>query len=249
MNAWYAGDLSNVQPREELGALHRAVLVGVEKDIDLGPFFCALGELDAVACAELVVGSRATRDESVVTAALGAVDALESVMAPSGLYARLLELAPAASAAVLRVAAGRHPAAPWLIRFSSSHDKVPGTSVLSANVGGAGFVEACENCATAGLVKALVAITVQEKTLVPMVALYRCGGQGRWVFAARALLDCEPQAPVAAWLAAVHGPDIGELIDALLGSVENPQAIERLRNLRQGLVSPLDATEPSLPHN
>ena len=249
MNAWYEGDLSRVSPREDLGALHRAVLLGIEKEIDLGVFFVALGELDAVACAELVVGSRATRDERVVIAALGAVDALESVMAPSGLYARLLELAPTAAASVLKVASQRHPAAPWLVRFSGSHDKVPGTSVLNANIGGEGFVDACENCASAGLVKALVAVTIEHKTLVPMIALYRCGGQGSWAFAARALLDCEPGAPVAAWLAAVHGPDIGDLIDVLLASVENPQAIERLRTIRQGLVSPLDATEPSLSEN
>ena len=67
----------------------------------------ALAALDPVACAELCAGHKAIANASMVRAAIEVLDALEGVIAPSGLFARLVELCPELGPELLQAAAAR----------------------------------------------------------------------------------------------------------------------------------------------
>ncbi|MBW2256511.1 MAG: hypothetical protein JRI25_18210, partial [Deltaproteobacteria bacterium] len=136
MKPWLRGDLSGVDPRTEMRLLRDAVLAAAHRGEDLCPFWGALARLDPVACAELAAGPRAVPHRAAVEGALTVVEVLEEVVAPSGLYFRLADLAADAGPSILETAARRHPSADWVVRLSRKYDPVPGRIHLSVHAGG-----------------------------------------------------------------------------------------------------------------
>ena len=227
MRAWLDGDLSGVDPRAELDLLREAVASGADRGDDLRELWRALARIDPVACAELATGPRAVPHPIAVEACLVAVDALESVVAPSGLYPRLATLAPAAGPAVLEVVARRHPGADWVARLSRRFDPVPGRVhlILAAEVGALEL--ACASCARAALVDGMAAAAGELGTLEPAAALIRQGRmEGAQLAAARAF-DQRPDLPLLPTLAAVYGPELDPFLAGVARQLrrDEPRAI------------------------
>jgi hypothetical protein len=231
MKPWLRGDLSGVDPRTEMGLLRDAVLGGAHRGEDLRRFWAALGKLDPVACAELAAGPRAVPHRVAVEGALTVVDVLEQVVAPSGLYFRLADLAPEAGPTILETAARRHPAADWVVRLSRKYDPTPGQIHLQVNAKGARFADACGACARGGLVQALGAVGEETGSPLPAVSLCRARRIEACVEVAARTLDTHPAAPVVQWLAAVYGPEMVGLVSRIAARLSNPAAVERVTRL------------------
>jgi len=228
---WLRGDLSGVDPRTEMGLLRDAVLVGAHRGEDLRPFWEGLARLDPVACAELAAGPRAVPHRAAVEGALSVVEVLERVVAPSGLYFRLADLAAEAGPLILETAARRHPAADWVVRLSRRYDPVPGRIHLSVHAGGPHFAAACDSCARGGLVEGLAAAGEETGSAHPAASLCRVGRIDACVEVAARTLDAHPAAPVVQWLAAVYGPEMGDLLQRIAVRLTHPDAVERVARL------------------
>ncbi len=209
MNAWLDGDLEGLVPRNELSRL-RDVLDRASADgRDTRALWHALAELDTVATAELAVGPRAPSDANLVAAALDVVHALEEVVAPSGLYARLASLAPSLGAQILQVAASRHPAATWIARLARFEER-PGAAQLAA--AGDDLAGVTRAVARSGGVRALVHYAAEHGRLEPALALLRTGDLDGCARAAAAALEANPAVALVPDLAAVWGPDLDAVL-------------------------------------
>ncbi len=228
MNVWLSGDLGELDPRAHLDRLRECVAVAVDGGESLDAFFLAVASRDPVSCAELAVGPRASGAAVSVRAALGVAEALEEVVQPSGLYRRLVELAPELGGEVLAVAAARHPAAVWQLRLAQGLEPVAGAAALAATLGSPRFAPTCAALASAGLERALIALAAKGE-IECVLALYRAKRREGCVKAAAALLDAHPSAPLVAWLAAVHGPELGELVRAVYAGLQTPGGRAALR--------------------
>ncbi|TNE86008.1 MAG: hypothetical protein EP330_24030 [Deltaproteobacteria bacterium] len=229
MKPWLRGDLTGVDPRADLERLRGAVLAAAHRGEDLGPFWQALGELDPVACAELAAGPKAVPHAVSVRGCISALPALEGVLAPSGLYTRLADLAPEVGPELLAAAVARHPEAGWLVRLSRRFESVPGASILAA-ARGPSQEAAVQLAADQGLEEALRAWTRESGSPLPAVVWLRKGDLGRTAEYAAIAVEGRPDSPVLAWLAAVVGPDVDDLaedIAARLTREESRQGFAR----------------------
>lgn len=192
----------------------------------------ALAALDPVACAELCAGHKAIANASMVRAAIEVLDALEGVIAPSGLFARLVELCPELGPELLQAAARRHPGAGWLVRMSRQFESVPGTVMLDSAVG-ADTERAVQTAVEHGLEQALEVWTSREGSPLPAVAWLRSGDVDRAAAYAARAMEADPNCPVIAWLAAVQGPDVQPLADAIAAHLASESAREALKTWLQ----------------
>lgn len=207
--------------------LRGVVLAAAHRGDDLGPFWHALGERDAVACAELAAGPKAVAHEVSVRGCIEALGFLETVLAPSGLYMRLADLAPEAGPDLLQAAIRRHPQAPWLGRLSRRFEEVPGRAILAAS--SESTQESVVQLAVEqGLEEALREWTGMTGSPYPAVAWLRAGDEARAVAYAALAIEAEPDCPVLAWLAAVVGPDVTHLADAIGEQLSTDAAREGL---------------------
>ena len=151
MKPWLEGDLSEVDARAELSALRDVVQSAAHRSIDLRPFWIGLAEHDPVACAELAAGPRAVGHPDAVKASLAASYALERVLAPSGLYSRLIALAPETVKDVIRIAAQRHPTEAWIWRLGRGEEATAGLTALQLHASSEFFDQSCRSAASAEL--------------------------------------------------------------------------------------------------
>lgn len=220
-----------MDPRADLERLRGVVLAAAHRGDDLSPLWEALGELDPVACAELAAGPKAVSHAVSVRGCISALPALETVLAASGLYTRLADLAPEVGPELLAAAVSRHPEAGWLVRLSRRFEEVPGASILATALG-PNQEAAVELCVAQGLEAALKNWTVQEASPLPAVAWLRRGDAARAAEYAALAVDADPANPVLAWLAAIVGPDVTDLyedIAARLATEEGRRGFERWR--------------------
>ncbi len=234
----YAGDLGDLDPRNELERLLTAVRDAGEQP--LGPLFAALARTHPVALAEVVCGPRSPGGEAVVRAGLVHIDVLEAALSPRGAYPRLAELGGEAGTAVLAVAAHRHPAASWLLQLSRRVEREnAGATHLFAAAGHPSFAQACRMHAEVGHVEGLVLAAsgtgrpepaaallavhldppARANPMLPLDAALR---------AAAAALDANPDAAVMAHLAAVWGPEPDDLLVRLVPRLRRRDAAEAL---------------------
>lgn len=228
MKPWLEGDLSDLDPRADLDRLRGVVLASAHRGEDLRALFTALGRRDARAAADLAAGPRAVAHRNAVEGALAAADSLETVLDPSGLYPRLISLAPDVTASTLAFAFGRHPLADWTIRMSRAHDPVPGRIHLDAAARVGRLREASLLYAKAGVLEGLLDRAARGD-VEPIGALWRAGRRDDALAAAATCLDASPASPAIPALGALAGPGIREVLDALLARVTTPIAAERVR--------------------
>ncbi|MFH1466015.1 MAG: hypothetical protein ABIO70_16645 [Pseudomonadota bacterium] len=222
------GDLCGVDPREELEALRGLVNAAAAADRDLRPLFLALRELDPIALADLAVGPRAPRGPRLAEAALVVLEALESQVAPGGLYRRLVGLAGPRRVEVLIVAAARHPTAGWLVALSdAAGEQPPGRAHLEAAAGQPGLEKACREHVAAGHHTALIGLAGQGHPEA-VAALVAAEAMEPAREAAARLLEVAGGEILAPWVAAVWGPEPDGFYLGVLRHLRSVEAAVRL---------------------
>jgi hypothetical protein len=201
---WFA----DVDPRADIDAIRDALIDRVAAGVPCGAVLRGLAERDRVAIAELLIGPRAQRGAVWTELALQVVDVLERALAPGPLYRRLADLAGEDAVSVLAKAVERHPDATWLVSLSSRVEGPEmGWTHLTAVLGRASFLDTCLAYAGAGARRGLLRVAVHSRRVEPLVALARQADERALVLATAHLFRAEHPPPVAAWLAAVWGPD------------------------------------------
>jgi hypothetical protein len=223
------GDLGTLDPRTELVLLRAFVADAVARDTDLGPFFRALADVDALALVDLTTGPRAPAGPALVRGALQVLEVLEEKVAPSGLYRRLAALAGSLADEVIRVAARRHPAASWLVGLSGrAEGPAPGLLHLGEIVGHPSFVHACWRHAEAGHHVALRRVAESFGRPEPIAALLSVGAD-EWACEAAARFLERPGGPsLAPWVCAVWGPEPDGFFVRVVPLLGTPEALEAL---------------------
>jgi len=233
----YAGEIGDLDPRAEMERLLAAVRDAGDRP--LAPLFGALAAAHPVALAEVVCGPRSPGGEAVVRAALPHIAVLEETLSPRGVYPRLAELAGDAATAVLATAAGRHPAASWLIPLSRrvEREQAGATHLFAAGAHPA-FAQVCRMHAEVGHVEGLVLAAGATGRAEPAGALLAVHLdpplRGEPIplepalRAAAAALDANPGSPVLAHLAAVWGPEPDALVARLVPRLRQRASAEAL---------------------
>jgi len=199
---------SEVDPRTDIEAIRQALAQRVQAGMDNEAAVRALAGRDRVVVAELIIGPRALRSPAWTHLSLAVVDVLERALSPGPLYRRLADLAEDRSVAVLEKAVERHPDAGWLVPLSSRVEGPEmGKTHLLAVAGRASFLESCSAYAEAGARRGLLRVAVQTRRIEPLAALAQVADERALVLATVHLIRAEHPPPVAAWLAAVWGPD------------------------------------------
>ncbi len=152
---------------------------------------------------------------------------LEKAQDAGPVYARLCVDAAQDAAAVLEVAARRHPAASWLLDLAERHETVPGTLQLRGASTHASFQVVAWACAARGFVDALV----EEGALgrpETAAALLAHGHPSAAVESAARALAANPDCQVVPWLAAVEGPAAEAVIARIVPRVRSRAAAASL---------------------
>lgn len=198
----------DVDPRSDLEAIRNALAARVAAGVSSAAVVRALSERDRVVVAELLIGPRASRGSAWTALALEVVDVLEHALAAGPLYRRLADLAGEGAVDVLTVAVDRHPDATWLVPLSSRVEGAEmGWTHLMSVVERASFLETCQAYASGGARRGLLRVAVQTHRVEPLVALARQADERALVLATSHLFRADEPPPVAAWLAAIWGPD------------------------------------------
>lgn len=195
---------------------------------DPTPVLSALAERNTLALADVVVGPRGIQGPGMGRAALRLIEPLESVVSPSALYRRLIQLAGDAKGDVLRLAARRHPAERWVMQLSAiaEGEQAGLTHITHAPPE---LLEAlCSAYARAGAVDGLVAAGKVLREAAPTLALMRAGNLRAGARAAGALLSVAAQAPIVERMAAIWGPDLEPMLDVLIEEAPNADVLARL---------------------
>jgi len=223
--AWLEGRLDGVEPRAELDLLRTTLVQALDQDQDVTRLVQSVCRLDPVAGAELVAGSRALSSAPVVRAALGVAELLEGVLPTAGLYRRLVDLAPDAVQDVLTVAVTRHGDAGWAWRLSSVED--PGGATPLALLGRLDPDRAPHRALDHDHVEAVVR-RAATGDVASLRALHDRASRSVYLDALSRTLDGESDAPVVAWTAAWHGPDVEPLFTAVARRLRTPAGKRRL---------------------
>jgi|GEM_PF-1109490 len=201
---WFA----EVDPRADIEAIRDALHARVAAGMQNEPVVRGLAERDRVAIAELLIGPRASRGPDWTQLALSVVDVLERALSPGPLYRRLADLAEDQAVTVLSKAVDRHPDATWLVSLSSRVEgaEMGWTHLMSVSER-ASFLDTCRAYADAGARRGLLRVAVHTRKIEPLAALAQQADERALVLATAHLFRAEHPPPVAAWLAAVWGPD------------------------------------------
>lgn len=222
---WLSGRLVGVEPRSELDLIRQALVEALDRGDDVTALIQGLANLDAVAGAELIAGPRALARVEVVLAALGVADQLEQVLPQAGLYRRLADLGPQALPQILATALERHGDTGWVWRLSA-RESLPGKTPLQV------LARSQPNRAPHRAIDhgQFDAVLERARTgdVASLRALYDRADRRRVVAALAGCLDADVAAPVVAWVAAWHGPDIDPLFAAVARRLTTAQGRRRL---------------------
>ncbi|HCH64294.1 MAG TPA: hypothetical protein DFR83_15930, partial [Deltaproteobacteria bacterium] len=198
----------DVDPRGDIEAIRSALATRMDAGVPSTAVVRALAERDRVVVAELLIGPRAGQGSTWTALALDLVDVLEHTLAPGPLYRRMADLAGGRALDVLTVAVQRHPDAVWLVPLSSRVEGAEmGWTHLNAVLDRASFLETCQAYAAGGARRGLLRVAVSARRVEPLVALASQADERALVLATCHLFRSESPPPVAAWLAAIWGPD------------------------------------------
>ncbi len=224
-----AGALDAVDPRGQLERLRALVVAACAADRSLLALFRALERQDPIALTDLALGPRAPAGPRLVQAALAVLDTLELQLSPGSLYRRLVVLAGGDTSTILDQAALRHPAAGWLVALSdAAQEPQPGLAQLRAAAAHPAFVQACWEHAAVGHHAGLVAAARATGRPEPAAALLAHGAVEPAQAAAALLLEEHPETPVAAYLAAVWGPDLDHFWLGVVHRLHSRAAVQRV---------------------
>jgi hypothetical protein len=222
VSALLRGDLSGLALPGDLAQL-RTAIGRAETAAALGPLYAILVSQHPVAMLDLVIGPRAATSAAAVQAALAVVHKLEQHAPPAAIYKRLLEVNVDTRAEVILAAAQFHPAAGWLVQLSDLAEDVPGVIHLRSCAPHPAFPAICWAHARAGHLDALVT-TAEMGRAEPSAALLSVGRSELAITAATRALHAAPNSPVVAYLAAVGGVHIEDLLLQLVPRLKSAQA-------------------------
>jgi hypothetical protein len=199
MDRWLDGDLSGLDPRTDAARLRDVAVHGLTRGIDPAPLVAALSVLHPLALAELALRADAPTGPVWTAAVVSALPALETVVSPGGLYARVCEMAGSDARLPLDAAFARHPTAAWLPalarRFDALDAHLDAAGPLRVAVArlqcGAGFPQAVARRVAEGDVGLLAAVAPADREAVVASAV-----------------DHRPDGPAIAALAGLLGPAV-----------------------------------------
>ncbi|MBL8617215.1 MAG: hypothetical protein JNM72_16515 [Deltaproteobacteria bacterium] len=213
----------------DLRAALPAVVAGLEARLSSGlpneGCLRRIGARDPLALTELLLGPRAVARPDWAALRLAVIDLLELGMRPSALYLRMAALAAGAELEVLRLAVRRHRDGPWLRTLSGRVEgPLRGYTQLHAHLDAPELPALCAAWYAAGGRAALIALSSAPPRLAPLVALAEAEDREALVEAAARALSHSPTAPVPAWLAAIWGPELDDLMVDVLAQIDAPPA-------------------------
>lgn len=227
-------DVIQLELPRDLPQIRTGLAAMLESGQDPSPILSALAERNTLALADVVVGPRGLKGPQMARAALRFVDALESVVSPSALYRRLIQLAGEARGEVLLTAARRHPAERWVLPLSAlaEGEQAGLTHITHAPPALLGVL--CAAYAQAGAAGGLVAACRVLRDDEPALALLRAGALDSAARAAGVLLSVHPHVPVIERLAAIWGPDLSPMLAALIAAAPDTAVLTRLTDYTDG---------------
>jgi hypothetical protein len=166
----------------------------------------------------------------MVLGALAQIEVLEASIAPKALYQRLISLGSEAGKEVLELAVRRHSSAGWLVGLSIAVEgDEAGLRQLRAVSDSPEFIGICEAYALAGATSGLEHMAGSLGRLEPVMALARVGTMGPLARAAAALLYADPEQPVLAWISAIRGPELDDLVLSMIPHLRSASSVRSLR--------------------
>jgi len=201
--------IADLDPRRDLGLIRERIEQQLKQGHDPSDTLRDLACRNPIALADLVIGPRAPQDPRWIQAALDSIEVLEEALPPNGLYRKLVALCPDLQTHVLEIAARRHPAAGWLIELSRNIEgQQAGCTHLVASAGHPSFTQNCWAHAAAGHLPGLITIATQTGLPEPAAAIVAHGHLEAGAIAIVRTIECAPDAPVVAMVAAAWGPDL-----------------------------------------
>ena len=205
--------------RDALPEIRDHLRQAIDDGLSIEPDLALLAEREPIALGELVVGPKATPHTALVLAALSQIEVLEASIMPKALYQRLFALGPEAGFEILEVAIRRHADAMWLVPLSGQVEGGDaGLRQLRAVADKPAFIGLCEAYVQAQKFQALIRLAGSLCRLEPVLALARTAELGPSAQAAAALICADPEQHVVAWLGAIRGPDLDDLILGMIPS-------------------------------
>jgi hypothetical protein len=209
--------ITDLDPRRDLVLIRERIEQQLRRGHDPAETVHDLATRNPIALADLVIGPRAPRDPRWIQAALGSIDVLEEALPPNGLYRKLVALCPELQTDILEMAARRHPAAGWLIELSRNIEgQQAGLIHLTASAGHPSFTQNCWSHAAAGHLPGLIAVASQTGLPEPAAAIVAHGHLEAAAIAMVRTIDCAPDSPVVAMVAAAWGPDMVPVLRKML---------------------------------
>ncbi len=226
--SWTSGDLSGLLLPRDLEVLRDDARNDLADGVDLGPLYAALAESEPLALGDLVLGPKALSGRQAVLAAMTVIEAVEKGATPAAVYRRLSDLAPDLSVELLELAAGRHPAAGWMLALSEQVETPVGRRHLTSALDHPAFASVCTAYAARGHVDALVDLAESARPEI-IAALAANGHDEAFVQAAARALEADPSCPIVPYVCAARGAGVRVLIRALLPRLRSRAAAERLQ--------------------
>ena len=96
------------------------------------------------------------------------------------------------------------------------------------------FIGLCEAYASVGMTGALIRLSGSLKRLEPVLALARLDELAPVSRAAAALICADPEQHVLAWIGAIRGPDLDDLVLAMIPHLTTPSGVRALRVQARG---------------
>ena len=215
--------------REALPQIREHLRKAIDEGLSIEADLALLANKEPIALGELVVGPKATPHTALVLAALSQIEVLERSIMPKALYQRLLSLGPDAGLEILEMAVRRHAEATWVVPLSVQVEgEDAGLRQLRAVADKPSFIGLCEAYVQAEKYPALIRLAGKLQRLEPVLALARTSENGPSAQAAAALICADPEQHVVAWLGAIRGPDLDDLILAMIPHLTTPAGVRAL---------------------
>ena len=231
MKPWLQGDFGTLEPKENMTALRDCVQKSSHRGVDLHAFWLGLAQIDPLACADLALGPKAIAHPFAVESSLVVLEHLEKVVAPSGLYGRMLSLAPSLRPKLATVAARRFPEDSWIWRIDVGD--IRGVNVLKAHFDTPYFGGSCGQAARMGLTDALSQCLQGDRLEQVLHAVWRAVGPGLTIRLANEALQYHVPQVVLPFLGALLGPSMSEGIRVLWPTLKTSLSVSELDELQR----------------